>query len=128
MIELELTKFIKNKCNIDAYFLTAPKKIKLPYVVFYQLYNDTQKAGSNIYRITNTFRVEFYADNKESLLNLAYNFKTAINRYRGVVGTYNDTYITLNEPVPISLDDETYKVIIELTIKYYELQELQYGR
>lgn len=128
MIELELTKFIKNKCNIDAYFLTAPKKIKLPYVVFYQLYSDTQKAGSNIYRITNTFRVEFYADNKEKLLNLAYKFKNDINKYRGAVGTYDDTYITLNEPVPLAFDDDTYKVIIELTIKYYERQELQYGK
>ena len=128
MIELELTKFIKNKCNIDAYFLTAPKKIKLPYVVFYQLYTDKAAVNNNTMRLTTTFRVEFYADNKENLLNLAYNFKNAINRYRGTVGTYQDTYISCSEPVPLALDDETYKVIIELTIKYYELQELQYGR
>lgn len=128
MIEFELARFFKNKCNINAYYLTAPKKIKLPYIIYYQLYSDTAKAGNNIYRITNTFRIEFYADNKEKLLNLAYKFKNDINKYRGVVGSYNDVYITLNEPVPIALDDETYKVIIELTIKYYELQELKYGR
>lgn len=128
MIELELVEFFKNKCNINAYYLTAPKKIKLPYIVYYQLYSDTVNAGNNIYRITNTFRIEFYADNKEKLLNLAYKFKNDINKYRGTVGTYKDVYITLNEPVPLALDDETYKVIIELTIKYYELQELKYGR
>ena len=128
MIELELTRFIKEKCNINAYFLTAPKKIKLPYMVFYQLYTDKAAVNNNTMRLTTTFRVEFYADKKENLLNLAYNFKNAINRYRGIVGTYQDTYISCSEPVPLALDDETYKIIIELTIKYYEKQELQYGK
>lgn len=120
MFEQDFLNFIQEKCAgiINIYFLNSPKNKKTPYSVLYPASASFENAGGEAERVETIYRLDIYDLNKKDTLYAGYEIKKAIDKYRGSIGNFKDTFIRCQNPNILTFGDGTYKVLLEIDIQY----------